>query len=398
MSETRPRRRLHPQSDASPPEQPGGDGGGHDADSERRSAGLTYADAGVSVEAGDRFAASIQRAMRMTHGPRVISNDGGFAGLLRLDYNETLFKRNYKDPVLVACTDGVGTKLLLASQLGDWRTVGQDLVAMNVNDLVVQGAEPILFLDYIACHSVDQTVLGPIVEGIAGACRAVGAALLGGETAEMNDLYQPGDVDLAGFALGVLELERAIDPDRVEPGDVVIGLESDGVHSNGYSLVRRVVERAGLDLGRWYDELGRPGDGGPDSPATLGDVLLTPTRLYAVSIVRLLRKYKVKKVVSGMAHITGGGLAGNLTRALHAGVDAAVDHDAYPVPPVFGFLQRHGAIDDTEMRRAFNMGVGYALVVRPAFAQSVARHLEALGERPHIIGEIRKGSGKVIER
>jgi phosphoribosylformylglycinamidine cyclo-ligase len=369
-------------------------------DAQHPRSGLTYAGSGVDVDAGDRFANSIQRAMRMTHGPRVLANEGGFAGLLRLDFNEQLFKRNFRDPVLVACTDGVGTKILLAKQLGDWSTVGQDLVAMNVNDLVVQGAEPILFLDYIACHAVEPDVLSPIVEGVAAACRAVGAALLGGETAELNDLYRPGDVDLAGFALGVLELERAIDPDRVEPGDVVIGLESDGVHSNGFSLVRRIVDHAGLDLhARYHDPAPDARDADQTAQATssptLGEVLLRPTRLYAGPIVRLLRKYKVKKIVSGMAHITGGGLAGNLRRALHAGVDAHIAADAWPVPPIFPFLQHHGAVDDHEMATAFNMGVGYVLIVRPSFAQSVSRHLEDLGERPHVIGRIVKGAGDV---
>jgi phosphoribosylformylglycinamidine cyclo-ligase len=353
---------------------------------------LTYAGSGVDVEAGDRFARNIQRFMRSTHGPRVLANAGGFAGLLRLDYNETLFKRNYRDPVIVACTDGVGTKLLLAKETGNWRTVGQDLVAMNVNDLVVQGAEPVLFLDYIACHSVDEGVLTDIVEGISNACRVCGAALLGGETAELNDLYREGDIDLAGFAVGVMELERAIDTDRVEPGDVIIGLGSDGVHSNGFSLVRKAIARAGLSLDAWYDELGEQAD----SVRTLGDALLVPTRLYADPITRLLRKYKVKKVVSGMAHITGGGIAGNVERALHGGVNARIDASAWHEPGVFRLLRNRANIADEEMRRAFNLGIGYVLIVRPSFAQSVARHLADLGERPVEIGAITKGSGRAV--
>jgi phosphoribosylformylglycinamidine cyclo-ligase len=346
----------------------------------------------VSVAEGDRFARLIQQHMRRTHGPRVIDNAGGFAGLFRLDYNEQLFKRNYKDPVLVACTDGVGTKVKLAIELGRYEEIGVDLVAMNVNDLVVQGAEPLLFLDYIACHTVEPETLEPFVAGVASACRAVGAALLGGETAEMNDLYKPGELDVAGFAVGVLELDRAIDPDRVEPGDVVVGLASDGVHSNGYSLVRKVVDAAGLDLHARYDDLA---DAGADEPPTLGDVLLRPTRLYAAPIVQLLRNYKVKKIVSGMAHITGGGLAGNLERALHDGVDAVIDRSTWTVPPVFGFLQRHGGIPDADMDQTFNMGVGFCCIVRPTFAQSVVKQLEKLGERPTIIGEITRGSGNV---
>jgi len=217
--------------------------------------GLTYAAAGVNLEEKDRFTDSLESIMRRTHGPRVISNPGGFAGLFRLDFNEKLFKRNYKDPVLVACTDGCGTKVKLASQMGKFDTIGIDLVAMNVNDMIVQGAEPLLFLDYIAVHKVESAMLTDIVRGVAEGCKQSGCALLGGETAEMSDVYAPGDFDLAGFAVGVVELKRATDPSRVQVGDAVIGLESDGVHSNGYTLVRKVVEEAGLDLGRVYAEL-----------------------------------------------------------------------------------------------------------------------------------------------
>ena len=349
--------------------------------------GRTYADAGVDIEAGDRFVASIGSLLRRTHGARVIDNPGGFAGLLRLDYNEQLFKHNYKDPVLVACADGVGTKVHLAIEMGIHDTVGIDLVAMNANDLVVQGAEPLLFLDYIAVHSVEQETLHELVKGISKGCELAGCALLGGETAEMNDLYKPGDYDLAGFSVGVVELRKATDPTRVEPGDVVLGLGSSGVHSNGYSLVRSVIGHAGLRLDTIYPEL--------DPDRTLGSVLLEPTRMYAASIVKLLRAYKVKKVVSGMAHITGGGLASNLQRALHNGVDARVDASAWEVPEVFGFLQRHGGIDDDEMRRVFNMGIGYCLIVRPTFAAGVRRRLERMGETVHRIGRISEGSGRV---
>lgn len=377
-------------------------------DSGRAQRGATYAASGVDIEAGDRFASAIVSLMRRTHGPRVLARPGGFAGLLRLDYNEEIFKHNYKDPVLVACCDGVGTKIKLAVDAaklardrGDhdaahavWRGIGVDLVAMSVNDLVVEGAEPLLFLDYIACHAIDHGTLHAIVEGVADACRASGAALLGGETAEMSDLYAEDDLDLAGFALGVVELGRATDSARVEPGDVVLGLESDGLHSNGFTLVRSIVREAGLDLAAPYDDLdpGRP----------LADALLTPTRLYAAPIVRLLRAYRVKKVVTGMAHITGGGLAGNLARALHPGVDAVVHRPGSkrggPVPPVFGFLQKHGGVETDEMHRVFNMGLGYALIVRPSFADSITARLSRAGERVHRIGEVRAGKGRVIVR
>ena len=348
-------------------------------------AGLTYAEAGVSIREGDRFVSMIQSMVRRTHGPRVIRNDLGFAGLFRLDYNEKLFKRNFKDPVLVACADGVGTKIKLAQQMDRWDTIGIDLVAMNVNDLIVQGAAPLFFLDYIAAAKVDPERLAAIVKGIAEGCAQAGAALLGGETAEMPGVYPPGEIDLAGFSVGVVELSRAIDPARVEPGDVVLGLASSGPHSNGYTLVRAIVERTGLDLAEPHDELGG---------ATLGDALLAPTRIYVESIVRLQRAYKVKKVIGGMAHITGGGLAGNLTRALHAGVDAELDARAWPVPPIFRLLQERGGVDEAEMRRVFNMGIGYCLIVRPTFADSIAQRLNRAGETVHRIGVVARGSGR----
>lgn len=353
-------------------------------------AGLTYAQSGVDIREGDRFVDLIMGHMRRTHGPRVVPNEGGFAGLFRLDYNESLFKKNFREPVLVACTDGVGTKIRLAVEMKMFDTIGIDLVAMNVNDLVVQGGEPLIFLDYIACGKLVPERLERIVAGIADACKACGAALLGGETAEMPDVYGEDDIDLAGFAVGVAELDRVSDPTRVEPGDVVIGLESDGVHSNGYSLVRKIVKHAKLDLRRVYPEL--------DRKRTLGEVLLTPTRLYAAPIVKLLRRYKVKKVVTGMAHITGSGLADNLARALHRRVDAVIDESAWTPPAVFEFLQEHGNVEDDEMRRVFNMGIGFCVIVRPAFAASVRAQLKRLGERAHVIGEVVKGKGEVVVR
>lgn len=352
-----------------------------------RARGLTYAASGVNLIEKDSFTESLGSIMRRTHGPRVIDNPGGFAGLFRLDFNQKLFQRNYRDPVLVACTDGCGTKVILAGQVKKYDTIGIDCVAMNVNDMVVQGAEPLLFLDYIAVGKVDKGMLTDIVKGVAEGCVQAGCALIGGETAEMPDVYTPPDFDLAGFAVGVVELARATDPERVEKGDIVLGLSSSGVHSNGYSLVRKVVEAAGLDLERVYPELERR--------ERLGEVLLTPTRIYADSIVKLLRQYKVKKVISGMAHITGSGMEGNLCRALHDGVDAVVDFDAWPRPALFGFLQQHGGIDEDEMRRVFNCGIGYTLIVRPAFASAVKEKLEKLGETVHVIGKVVKGKGQV---
>lgn len=376
-----------------------------------KTAKLTYADAGVNLIEKDTFTESLESIMRRTQGPRVIRNPGGFAGLFRLDYNQKLFARNYKDPVLVACTDGCGTKVKLASQVGKFDTIGIDLVAMNVNDMAVQGAEPLFFLDYIAVGKVDSRMLTDIVKGVAEGCKQAGCALIGGETAEMPDVYDvgpPPDFDLAGFAVGVVELERAVDSGRVEAGDIVLGLSSSGVHSNGYSLVRKIVASAGLDLGAVYDELlptprgkrGKvskkaAGSGAAHAAPTLGEVLLTPTRIYAGTISKLLRQYRVKKVVSGMAHITGSGMVGNLERALHKKVDAVIDRKSWPMPPLFAFLQAHGGVDTEEMYRVFNMGIGYTLIVRPTFAESVKERLEKLGETVHVIGSVVKGKGEV---
>lgn len=380
-------------------------------------AGLTYAHAGVNLESKDEFTDSLVGLMRKTHGPRVIPNPGGFAGLFRLDYNEKLFAKNYKHPVLVACADGVGTKLKLAIEAKRLDTIGIDLVAMNINDMIVQGAEPLFFLDYIAVGKVDKTMLAEIMKGIVEGCRQSSCALLGGETAEMAGLYQPGDFDLAGFAVGVVDLDRAVNPMRVEPGDIVLGLASSGIHSNGYTLVRKVVEHAGLDLNAVYDELLAPtatskkksksttttrkgstnSKAKAESQPTLAEVLLTPTRIYARSISKMLATYKVKKVIAGMAHITGSGMTGNLCRALHPKVDAIVHTSAWPLPPVFEFLKHHGQVNDAEMRRVFNMGIGYCVIVRKTFAESVADQLRKLDEKVYIIGEIVKGKGEVRE-
>ena len=346
---------------------------------------LTYADTGVDIGAGDRLVGLIQTMMKRTHGPRVLGEHGGFAGMFRLDFNERLFKRNYKDPVLVACTDGVGTKVKLASELGIYDSVGIDCVAMSVNDMIVQGAEPLIFLDYLGLHTQNLEITAAIVSGVAKGCEISNCALLGGECAEMPDIYAEGDFDIAGFAVGVVELDRAIDPSRVEVGDVVIGLPSSGVHSNGFTLARAAV--ADLDLQKIYPEL--------DDKKTLGQVLLEPTRIYVEPIVKLLKQYKVKKVVSGMAHITGGGIAGNLCRSLCDLVDATICLHRWETPKVFDFLQHHGNIETEEMYRVFNMGIGYVLIVRPAFSDSIVSQLQELGQSPIVLGDITSGSGKV---
>ncbi|NNF43239.1 MAG: phosphoribosylformylglycinamidine cyclo-ligase [Phycisphaerales bacterium] len=353
---------------------------------------MTYAASGVDIEAGDRAVGLIEQLTRRTHGPRVMAESGAFAAMFRLDYNEKLFKRNYTDPVLVACTDGVGTKVKLAIEMGVLDTVGIDCVAMNVNDLVVQGAEPLFFLDYLGLNRQDPEQTAAIVRGVSRGCEIAGCALIGGECAEMPAIYAEGDFDLAGFAVGVVELSRAIDPERVEAGDQIIGLASDGVHSNGFSLVRAILREKKLSLDERDPALAAEDGVAP----TLGETLLTPTRIYAQPIVKLLRQYKIKRVVSGMAHITGGGLPGNVNRALPDGLDARIRRDAWTVPPIFDVLQKHGDIDDEEMFRVFNMGIGYVLIVRPAFANSILQQLTRSGERPALIGEVVAGRGEVV--
>lgn len=345
---------------------------------------FTYKDSGVDTKANARWVDRISGACRSTFGPRVLHRHNAFAGLFRLDFDEQLFRRNYRKPLLVGCTDGVGSKLMLAARMGDLSTVGIDLVAMNVNDLVTSGAEPLFFLDYLAIHGIDPAAQVSIIEGIAAGCRLAGCALLGGETAELPDLYSPGELDLAGFAVGVVELDRLIGPERVEPGDVLIGLRSSGVHSNGYSLVRRVIEECRLDLGTTYDGMNVP----------LGRVLLEPTRIYVKPILAVLRGYRRKQVVTGMAHITGGGLAENTSRALPRTCAATIRRSAWDPPPVFNFLQSCG-IKRGEMYRVFNMGIGFVLIVRPAFVGGVCHRLTRAGESPVILGEVHRGSGKV---
>lgn len=349
--------------------------------------GLTYAQAGVDIEAGDAMVGLIKHHMRRTYGPRVLGRHGAFAGMFRLDYNEKLFKRNYRDPVLVACTDGVGSKVLLATEMGICDTVGQDVVAMNVNDMIVQGAEPLLFLDYIGTHKLDPQRMADIVKGVSDGCMLADCALLGGETAELPDIYKPGDFDLAGFAVGVCELHRVIDGSKVRAGDVILGLASSGVHSNGYTLVRAILKKARLKINKIYPEL--------DPERTLGQVLLEPTRIYVRSVVSLLRKYTTQRPVTAMAHITGGGLEGNLPRTLNDKVDAVISRSAWTVPPVFRFLQERGGVSEAEMFRVFNMGLGYVMVVRPRFVDSVMEHLLREGETVYRLGTLEPGSGKV---
>ena len=347
--------------------------------------GRTYREAGVDIDAADRFVDLIAPAVRSTYGPRVIDSHGAFAGLFRLDYDERLFAHNYRDPVLVACTDGVGSKLLVAIQARRVDTVGIDLVAMNVNDLLCCGAEPLLFLDYVAVNKVEPEVLAQVVRGIVAGCQQAGCAVLGGETAEMPDLYRPGHFDLAGFAVGVVERRRMLGPRHVRPGDEVIGIASSGLHSNGYALARRVLlDDAGLDPNSRVRGLDEP----------LVEALLRPTRIYVRPVLDVLRHYKRQRMVAAMAHITGSGLPGNIPRILPPNCDAVLRRGSWPVPPIFGLLEHHG-VEEEEMYRVFNMGIGYVMIVRQQSAGVVIRVLERAGEQAFVIGRVRRGRGQV---
>lgn len=349
---------------------------------------LSYEASGVSIDANDQMVERISRSVASTHGPRVINMHNAFAGLFRLDYDEKLFKRNYKNPVLVACTDGVGTKVIIAQQMGRYDGVGIDLVAMSVNDMIVQGAEPLFFLDYLAVNKLEPEQVAQMVESIAAGCRMADCALIGGETAEMPDLYGKDEYDMAGFAVGVVERDRIITGSHVQKGDVILGLGSSGIHSNGYSLVRNICfKKNKLKVTDTIDELGGQ---------RLGDVLLEPTRIYVKPVVKLLRGYKVKQVVHAMAHITGGGLVGNIPRVLPEGCNAVLKTKSWPVPDVFKYLQKQGPVEDAEMFRVFNMGIGFVLVVAPDFADSIQEKLTRYGEQVYKIGTITAGSGKVI--
>jgi len=344
---------------------------------------MTYKEAGVDIEAGDKMVDMIRPLVERTYSPRVMGPYGGFAGLFRLDYNEKLFKRNYKEPVLVGCTDGVGTKLHVAFLMDKLDTVGIDLVAMNVNDLICCGAEPLFFLDYLGVGKVAPDRMTEILKGISDGCVDAQCALLGGETAEMPDFYKPKEFDMAGFAVGVVEKKKIIDGSNVEAGDVAIGLASSGLHSNGYGLARRVLlDRAG------YTVNDRPGELGGE---TVGEAMLRPTRIYVRQILDILGNYSKKKVIKALSHITGSGLPGNLPRVLPPGLTIRVKRDSWPVPPILKLIAAKGPVDDQEMLNVFNMGIGFVLVVAPAFASAVMTRLTELGERCFVLGKVRKG-------
>ncbi len=356
---------------------------------------LTYADAGLNLETYAATMAGIGPLLTRTYDcTRVIpprfkgagGKGGPFAALFDLDPTRSLFRRKYKHPVLVTCTDGVGTKLKIASMMGKFDTVGIDLVAMCVNDLICTGGEPLMFLNYIAMPQDDTPLTLALVQGISDGCLESDCSLVGGETAILPDFYQPGDFDMAGFCTGVVEKDRIIDGSDIEPGDAIIGLASSGIHSNGYSLVRKIVfETTGLHVDDRVDELN----------ATVGDALLTPTKLYVRPIQSLLRHYPVKKkVVRGLANITGGGLLDNLGRILPPGRRARI-RKCWPVPPLFQWMQRLGSVEDSEMHKVFNMGIGFVVVASAHFADSIRRQLKDLGVESWQIGEIAAGEAGV---
>jgi phosphoribosylformylglycinamidine cyclo-ligase len=331
----------------------------------------TYAAAGVDLDRDEGFIEEIGAITKPTLRPEILSSIGGFAGMFKAP-------ERYRDPVFVAGTDGVGTKLKLAAKLGRYDTVGIDCVAMVVNDLIVQGAEPLVFLDYLAMDHLDHEIAKQTLRSVAEGCRRAGCALLGGETASMPGVYAKGEIELVGFGVGVVDRDRVIDGSTISHGDTILGMASSGLHSNGYSLVRMIIDaelrEERLDLLAENDELN----------TTLASALLAPTRIYVKSLLNLTRDFDVK----GLVHVTGGGFEGNVPRVLPKTVRARIDPASWPRPPIFGLLQRLGDLSESEMLRVFNCGIGMLLVVPPEQAEEVLERCPALEERIYRIGEI----------
>jgi phosphoribosylformylglycinamidine cyclo-ligase len=337
---------------------------------------MDYKKAGVDIEAGTEFVRRIRPLVRSTFRPEVLTDIGGFAGLFRFD------TKRYRDPVLVSGTDGVGTKLKIASLMGSHGTVGIDLVAMCVNDVAVCGAEPLFFLDYLATGKLVVEQAEAILSGIAEGCRQAGCALIGGETAEMPGFYPEGEYDLAGFAVGVVERDKILDGSRVQPGDAVVGLASSGLHSNGYSLARRIL----LETNPVALEETLPG-----LKETVGEVLLRPTRIYPKTILKLIDSCELHAI----AHITGGGLTENIPRVLPQGCGVIINRHAWPQPPIFELIRSRGAVEADEMARVFNLGIGLVVIVSAEQAQKTMQVAEECGERAFHIGVVEKGERAV---
>lgn len=337
---------------------------------------LTYRDAGVDIDAGNLSVKLIKDSVKATYRPEVLGDLGGFGGLFAMS-------TKYKEPVLVSGTDGVGTKLRLAFILDKHDTIGQDAVAMCVNDILVQGAEPLFFLDYLAVGKLEPEQVADVVKGVANACKESGCALIGGETAEMAGFYAEGEYDIAGFAVGAVEKSKIITSEKVKAGDVILGLPSSGVHSNGYSLVRKIVfDVKGFKGDEYIDELGK----------TIGEELLTPTRLYPKSCLPLIEKFDIH----GMVHVTGGGYYENIPRALPENMGAEIDATSWPVPPIFNLLKEWGNVDWHEMYRTFNMGIGMIIIASADEAEKIKVDLQARNEAVYEIGKVTQGSHEVI--
>lgn len=331
---------------------------------------LTYKEAGVDIDKQNLLIKSIKSIIKTTHGPEVLGGIGGFAGLFRLDTS------NYKEPVLVSSTDGVGTKIKIALMADNHEGIGIDLVAMVVNDLIVDGAHPLFFLDYLATGKLDVDRGKTIITSIAKGCKEAGCALIGGETAEMPGMYSEDEYDLAGFGVGVVDSDNVIDGSGISAKDVIIGLHSSGIHSNGFSLVRKVLfDRAKMNIDDYVDDLGKP----------LGEELLTPTRIYVKSILNIMRAFEIK----GIVHITGGGFIDNIPRILPGRSSVVINTKAWEVPPVFPFMQDLGKIEDVEMFRTFNMGIGMVLIVSEKDVDDVMLRLKGLKEPAEVIGYVK---------
>ena len=344
---------------------------------ESKSRKITYADSGVDIDAGDQVVERIKHLTAATFNKQVLAGIGSFGAFFKPDLS------GFDQPVLVSSTDSVGTKVKLAFMTGRHNTVGEDLVNHCVNDILVHGAKPLYFLDYIGIGKVKPDTVAEIVSGLSRACREAGMALPGGETAEMSDMYQPGEYDLVGFIVGVVEQERIIDGSAIKEGDICLGLPSDGLHTNGYTLARKVAfEIAGLEPDNFVDEL----------QSTIADALLAVHRSYAPIVHHLLTRFSIH----GMAHITGGGIPGNLSRVMPKGLSAEIRKGGWPVPPIFRYLEKAGNIDPVDIYRTFNMGIGYILVVNAADADAVEKEITARGESVFRIGRITGGAERVV--
>ena len=349
---------------------------------------LTYKDAGVDIHAGDAIAENIGRMAKSTYGPEVLGGIGGFAGMFSMGGEVNLLRGSYRDPVLVACTDGVGTKLKIAFMANKHDTVGIDLVAMSVNDLIVQGAEPLFFLDYIGIEKKDPAVCEQLMKGVVEGCKQSKCALLGGETASLPAMYAKGEYDLAGFCVGVVERAKIIDGKKVSPGDVVIGIHSSGLHSNGYSLVRKaLLETAGMTLDQNVPELG----------CKLVDELLKPTHIYATAVHAVLHHYRVKENVHAMANITGSGLPGNIPRTVPNGMIVRIKKGSWKIPAIFDLIQKAGNVKEAEMFDTFNMGIGLTLICNEFNAKVIQGIFEDNGYGSDVIGTVEAGPNPEAE-